>query len=119
MIHDHLRHHALYHGVHPLFAQAFAWLQDPKTATLADGTYDLDGDRLKAIISRVENALKETPKLEAHKRYIDIHYAFSGQEVIGWRAIDDCQDAEADFDYTNDYVLYREPEVTAVSIGHG
>jgi len=84
MIVDTIANSALYEAIHPLFHRAFEFLRDPKLATLANGKYVLDGDRLYANIS--DSALRPavTAKPELHRKYIDIQYVISGTDIIGW-----------------------------------
>jgi biofilm protein TabA len=51
---------------------------------LADGRYELDGDRVFALVRRYETGIQPRPRFEAHRRYIDVQYMASGKEDIGW-----------------------------------
>jgi YhcH/YjgK/YiaL family protein len=56
---------------------------------LPDGKVQIDGDAVYALIQTYETiAMPETPRLEAHRRYIDVQFVAEGEEVIGWALTD-------------------------------
>ena len=79
MILDTLNHASNYTALHPLFPVAFGYLRsfDPNTP---EGKYEIDGDRLYAIVQRYETAPDEAKSWEAHRVYADIQYMVSGRE---------------------------------------
>jgi YhcH/YjgK/YiaL family protein len=82
MIHDSLKSAPLYHGLHPLFPQAFAYLQsfDPNTP---DGKYELHGKDLVAIVERYSTKPAGDKEWEAHEVYGDIQAMIEGSERCG------------------------------------
>ena len=82
MILDTLDRSPLYHGLHPAFSVAFAWLAsiDP---SIADGRYEINGPRLFALVQHYVTAPSGEKKWEAHHLYGDIQYLVSGRESIG------------------------------------
>lgn len=67
-------------NLHPLFPEAFAFLEQFDRGT-PDGRVTLDGDRLFAIVQRYQPA--EEKIWEAHRSYGDIQALFSGAESCG------------------------------------
>ncbi|MGD9641845.1 MAG: YhcH/YjgK/YiaL family protein [Elusimicrobiales bacterium] len=65
----------------PGLALALAWLRRPETAALPDGRYELDGERVFAMVQRYETLAGE-PRFEAHRRYADVQYLAAGSEII-------------------------------------
>ncbi len=51
---------------------------------LPDGKVEIDGDRVFALVQRYETLNAGAPKFECHRKYIDVQYIVSGEEVIGW-----------------------------------
>jgi YhcH/YjgK/YiaL family protein len=47
---------------------------------IPDGKYILEGESLFALVQSYETKEKETCKLEAHKKYIDLQYIWKGRE---------------------------------------
>ena len=82
MIHDTLENAALYEGMHPAFPRAFAWLRafDP---ALPEGSHEIDGPELVAIVQRYDTAPAAEKKWETHRVHGDIQFVASGTERIG------------------------------------
>lgn len=81
MIFDHIDRAHQYNALGPAFAQAFTFLRDfaPETP---DGRYDIDGDRLYALVQTATTKPFAESSFESHEIYADIHYLVSGEEVI-------------------------------------
>jgi len=88
MILDSLTHHQQYVHLHPLFSAAFDFLRAHDPAT-PDSRIDLDGDRLFALVQRLETAPEETRVWEAHRGYGDIQFIVSGREKILYSPVRD------------------------------
>jgi len=84
MILDTIANASLYEKAHPLFAKAFEFLRTADLANLPCGRYDIQGDSLYASIQEPEGKPMEAAKLEAHRKYIDLQFVVSGNEVMGW-----------------------------------
>jgi YhcH/YjgK/YiaL family protein len=85
----------------PGLQRAFAFLRSPGIHQLPDGRVDIDGDRVFALVQRYETIMTEAPKFEFHRKYIDVQFIVSGEEVIGWApaarmSITDAYDADKD-----------------------
>ncbi len=85
----------------PRLRQAIAFLRRRDIHELPDGRVELDGDRLYAIIQRYETTATEAPTFEYHRKYLDVQFIASGEEVIGWApaarlAVTEAYDAERD-----------------------
>jgi biofilm protein TabA len=90
MILDSLQHASRYYAVHPLFKQAFEFLQTADLQNLPTGKTELAGEDLFAIISEDRGVAKEVAKMEAHQRYIDIQYIVAGADHMGWQDLTAC-----------------------------
>jgi YhcH/YjgK/YiaL family protein len=55
--------------------------------SLSDGREEIDGERVFALIQRYETATVDEPKFECHRKYIDVQFIASGEEVIGWAPV--------------------------------
>ncbi len=64
--------------------KAIDFLLRPDILLLADGRVDIDGDKVFAIVQQYETLETDAPRFEYHRKYIDIQYIVSGEEVIGW-----------------------------------
>jgi biofilm protein TabA len=69
----------------PSLRKAFDFLRR-ELHGLPDGRIDIDGDRVFALVQRYETVRTDAPKFEYHRKYIDVQFIASGEEVIGWAA---------------------------------
>jgi len=64
--------------------KALSFLRRQDLRSLADGKVEIEEDRIFAIVQRYETIAIHVPKFEYHRKYIDIQYIVSGEEIIGW-----------------------------------
>jgi biofilm protein TabA len=57
--------------------------------------------------------------LEVHKEWIDIHIPLSDDEIIVYKALEDCKTIEKEYDTDNDYMLYREDDLAQLVLPMG
>lgn len=76
MIIDNVVNAAKYYCIHPLFAKAFEHIQSLNTATIETGTYEIDGERLRAIVSDKpgKTASESKEEFECHNKNIDLQF---------------------------------------------
>ncbi len=98
-------------------ALAFNYLASTDFSQLALGKYEIDGSNVFAIVNEYETKDAENCVLEAHKKYIDIHYTLSGSEAIGTTFLTD-QLPIKEYDEENDYMLFSG-EITKQIIATG
>jgi YhcH/YjgK/YiaL family protein len=79
MIFDQLSNAAQYTALHPLFAEGFRFINDLPSGA-APGRYELSGGAY-ALVQEYETKPVEGAKYEAHRKFIDIQYLFSGEEL--------------------------------------
>jgi YhcH/YjgK/YiaL family protein len=106
MIIDHLKNVALYCPLSPRIALAFNYLTTTDFSELALGKYEIDGENVFAIVNEYETKDAQDCVLEAHKKYIDIHYIVSGSEAIGTALLTQ-QKLTKVYDEQNDYMLFE------------
>ena len=80
-----------YANCHKGLSRGFEFLQTTKLEELPDGKLEIDGERLFAIVAHDLGRGREGAVLEAHRRYIDIQYVVSGNELIGWQPLETCR----------------------------
>jgi YhcH/YjgK/YiaL family protein len=97
-----------YAALHRSFGRAFRFLSETDLDTLGTGRSDIAGDDLFVIVERRDGRGRESARLEAHRRYIDIQYTIRGEEVIGWRPLFSCAAPEDAFDESRDIAFYRD-----------
>jgi biofilm protein TabA len=119
MILDDLHNAARYHALHPLFAQAFAFLQKPDLASLESGRHELAGDTLFALINRDPGKGRAGAKLESHRRYIDIQFLVEGREEIGWRPTSECRQVTEPYDDSRDIGFFGDQPLAWIELPVG
>ncbi len=103
MIFDQLKNAAMYENVKDGFAKGFAFIQEAEEKSLPAGRYDIDGDRVYAMIQEYETH-GNIGQFEAHRDYIDIQYIASGEEYMEYAPLHDCTETVA---YTPDIAFYK------------
>ncbi len=64
--------------------KAIDFLRRPDIHALVDGKVDIDGEHVFAIVQRYETVIADIPRFECHRKYMDVQYIVSGEEIIGW-----------------------------------
>lgn len=104
---------------HLLFQEAFKYLDDINDAMLPTGKVDIKGNEMFAIYSVSGSTKSVQPKLEAHKKYIDIHYVVEGKELFGWKPTGSCLLPDFEFNYEDDYILYSDMDFSTIRLEKG
>lgn len=81
-----------YANCHKGLSRGFEFLQTTKLEDLPDGKLEIDGERLFAIVAHDQGRTRDGAILEAHRKYIDIQYVISGNEIIGWQPLATCKE---------------------------
>jgi YhcH/YjgK/YiaL family protein len=84
--------------IHHGFGPALQFLRRADLGQLPAGRQEIDGSRLYAVVIRGEGKGQKGAKLEVHRRYIDIQYSITGEDVIGWKPLPTCRDPEQAYD---------------------
>lgn len=117
MILDHLTNEQAF-AVLPDWPQIEAFLRSADVLTCEPGRYDLDGDRLYAIVAEEQHSTSTNP-LEAHRRYIDVQAAVRGSFVVYWRALRDCTSPLQAYDPEKDMLLMADEATTTLTLVPG
>ncbi len=64
--------------------KAIDFLRQPDIDGLTAGKVEIDGEKVFALVQKYETVVMDVPKFETHKKYIDVQYIVSGEEIIGW-----------------------------------
>lgn len=102
MVIDTLQNAILYYHLGPKFVKAFQYLTETDFSQVPKGKYEIDGTDIIAIVNEYNTVPASGEQMEAHKKYIDVQYIVSGQELIGHdflhqQAPSKAYDAEADY----------------------
>ena len=112
MILDVLENAHRYLVLHEEFAKAFDFLLRPDLKELPVGKYEIDADRVYAIVSKELGRKKEDALLETHEKYIDIQLVLAGTDDMGWKPKSLCKQPAGEYDQKNDEQIFAdEPDV--------
>jgi YhcH/YjgK/YiaL family protein len=109
MILDHLDYIEKYASLHPLFAQAIAYIKSTDLNNIEIGKYDI-ADGLKAIFSDKNGvtAAESDAKFECHNKNIDIQVCIRGKETIGWKSRGTCTQLKGEYNAEKDVSFYAD-----------
>lgn len=119
MIVDNIKNAPLYYNVHKRFQTAFEFLETIDFNSCNEGTFEVDGNNIKSIISTNNLKAKSDAVLETHKKYIDIHIPISDNETFGWKSAKELEYSIDSYDSENDFELFRDIPTTYFTISPG
>jgi len=119
MIVDYIENAYLYVGLSDGLRKTFEIIKDKSLSQKADGRYEVDGDKLYYIVQHYTTKPREECKLEAHKKYIDVQFVASGQEIIYHTPLNGLK-IETPYDASKDVAFYKVPaDLTAIHLRPG
>lgn len=119
MIQDTFENSARYEVLNSRFGKAFAFLRTVD-GTQALGRHEIDGDHCFALVQTYETKPVEKALFEAHRKYIDVQFLYSGRETILWAPLSSMKDETMAFDITKDATLWKlVPDVTPLHMSGG
>lgn len=119
MVLDSLKNCDAYVALHPLFKQAFDFLNQNDLSSMEPGKTVLIEGKLTVSIMEVEGKTPENAKLEAHQRYIDIQTVISGSEAHGWLPIEACKQETAPYNAEKDIVFFTDTPTSRIAVQPG
>lgn len=84
MVHDTLTNAASYFPLSPRIKAGLEFLLRPDALTLPAGKYELEGDKLFAMVQEYSTKRPEETIWETHRKYIDIQCVQRGVEAMRW-----------------------------------
>ena len=110
MVFDTIINFSQYTKLHDNFEKAFDFINQYEKEPLSDGVHKIDGENLFAIVDSYYTNEVETQKAEAHRKYIDIQYIYSGKEKIGYCNIGSMKPVK---EYSNENdIIFFECDIT-------
>ena len=90
------------------FQRALAWLATTDMSTIECGRHDIVGDEVFANVMEFTTVPAAEKQLEAHRRYYDVQFVVSGEELLQYAQLEGLDEAQP-FDEGNDFGLYANP----------
>ncbi|MDE5973207.1 MAG: YhcH/YjgK/YiaL family protein, partial [Eubacterium sp.] len=108
MIFDKMENISDYFDELPILKKVEDFVTDFNNKKLADGTYEIDGKRVFAMVQsyRTKQQTQEM-MFEAHKKYIDLQYVVNGIEKIRWARLDSVDLVEEKYSTGSDIAFYE------------
>lgn len=106
MITDNIKNAEQYFFYGERFKKALEYLQVTDFGLIENGTHELDGKNIFAIVSEYETKPLKEGKWESHKKYYDVQFVANGEEKIGYvykEKVNLFQEYNAD----NDFMLWE------------
>lgn len=109
-----------YFYMHPGFKEAFNFIQKTVHAKQFNPSKkEIQGPEIIAIQEICDGKNRHGAVLEAHRKYIDIQYTYSGNEEIGWKALHDCEKITKPYDHEKDIGFFGDIPALWIPIPHG
>lgn len=105
MIFDKLEHYKTYSAISENLKTGFEWLTKTYTLDTPEGKYDIDGDKVYAIVTSYKTKPYSEGDFESHRKYLDIQYIPEGEEMICYTGLENLS-PKTEFDYEKDIVFY-------------
>jgi YhcH/YjgK/YiaL family protein len=108
MILDVLENAHRYLALNEGFAKAFEFLLRSDLKELPVGKYEIDGDRVYALVAKEQGRRKEDALLETHRKYIDIQLVLAGTDTMGWKPGSSCNQPTREYDQKSDIQFFAD-----------
>lgn len=119
MILDVLENAHRYLALHQGFAKAIEFLLRPDLLDLPVDRYEIDGDRVYAMVAREPGRKKDDALLETHEQYIDIQLVLAGTDEMGWKPKSSCQQPSGAYDHAEDIQFFADAPDAWLPVGPG
>ncbi len=105
MIIDQIENAEVYFKINKRIKTALAYLKQNDFTNTENGKYEIEGEDIFSIVSEYKTKKIEEAVWEAHKKYIDVQFIFSGNEKIGRANISEMTLFKT-YDEANDFALF-------------
>lgn len=117
MIIDKIENSHLYENISERIRKSFEYIRKTDLKSLPTGKYTIDGENIFALVSEYQTKSESAGKLEAHRKYIDVQFVISGEELMGYVPLGNQQILES-YKEENDIIFYiGDKSFTKVSEG--
>ena len=101
------------------FAKAFEFLMRPDLKELPVDKYEIDCDRVYAMVAKDPGREKQDAQLETHEKYIDIQLILEGTDTMGWRPKASCNQPSGMYDPKTDLQFFADEPDTWLATKSG
>jgi biofilm protein TabA len=109
MIVDELRNWRRYCQSLKGLERAFRFLEEEANTKLPEGRYEVDGDRVFAMVQKYTTRSGPLGRFEDHRKYVDVQYMVSGEELVYWTPTRGLE-ANTEYNEERDVIFYDRAE---------
>jgi YhcH/YjgK/YiaL family protein len=104
---DNIKNASLYYGMGKEIESALRYIESTDLAHAEIGRYDIHGDACYALVQEYET--KSPGDWEAHRKYTDVQFIVSGEELMGYADLDTMNGMEIthEYDEAKDVVKFK------------
>jgi biofilm protein TabA len=88
--------------------RAFEYINETDFSRLSDGKHLIEGEEIFVNIATYDTRPREENEAESHRKYVDVQYIISGEEVIGFGKDNPRNEILKPYNVKGDYTLYGE-----------
>jgi biofilm protein TabA len=118
MILDTLQNKKQHAALNKNLQKGLEFLNRTDLGDLPEGTYEIEGDQIFAIVAHASGRQAGEGQLEGHRKYIDIQYIISGNEAMGWKPSPGLTPA-TDYDSEKDLIFFEERPDSTILVPPG
>jgi len=89
MIIDRIENASQYYALGSGIAEALEYIRDNDLSEIELGHYEISKDNVRMIVNEYVQDCTDRVRMEAHRKYIDVHYWVSGSELMGYAPLQD------------------------------
>lgn len=106
--------------LYPAFKKILSFIKTHNCAELPTGRIELDGEKVFLNVDDATLRKQDEQVLEVHRKYIDIHFPITDDEIVGWRDLASINvDSLAPFDTEKDFAFYPQAAKTYFTVQPG
>ena len=107
LIFDRLNNASQYYHLGERLEQGLKYLLEKDFSKMEPGRYDIDGDKIYALVQEYDTRKRSDGKWEAHRRYIDIQYISEGIELMGYENLENMEAVEEEYNSDKDVLFLK------------
>jgi YhcH/YjgK/YiaL family protein len=105
MVIDKIENYRLYSQLTKRLSKGFEFIVNTDLNVIEPGKYEIDSDKIFAIVQDYDTKEESDCVLEGHHKYIDIQYVIKGIELMGYTPLTDQDVVEENLE--KDYTFYN------------
>lgn len=118
MILDVINNLKFYESVNKKFTEIVSLIETADFSRLEPGRHEAGIEGVYFLVNTYETINESRDILEAHRKYIDVQYMITGEEIIDYEPLES-QIINKEYDADADYILYKPENSIKVTLKTG